>query len=100
LSERLEPLLSCPPGAFLLFDLAGLRFIDSVGIRTLLDACMRARRAGGGAAFCGLSPHLRRLFALLGLTPRLTIHPTLEVALTDTEDACRRDPEWSAPSTG
>lgn len=98
LNERLEPLLRDSSDACLLFDLAGLRFIDSMGIRVLLDACMRTRRGGGGAAFCGLSPHLRRLFALLGLTPRLTIHPTLEDALTGPDDACRREHECGASS--
>jgi anti-sigma B factor antagonist len=65
----------------LLFDLTGLRFIDSSGIRVILDSFMRARLENGSVSICGLSSHLRHLFTLMGITPRVTAYDTVDDAI-------------------
>nr|WP_191910149.1 STAS domain-containing protein [Microbispora cellulosiformans] len=80
LREQVAPLLA-RPGTRILFDLARLRFIDSAGIRVLIDACVRTPPEGGDGAVCGLSGHMRHLFGMLGLTERFTTYPTLADAL-------------------
>jgi anti-anti-sigma factor len=68
------------PAVRLLFDLTDLRFLDSAGLRVILDAYGRLGR-GDRVAVCGLLPNIRRLFHILGLTGRLPIYPTLDEAL-------------------
>ncbi|GAA4191644.1 STAS domain-containing protein [Microbispora amethystogenes] len=80
LRDQVAPLLA-RPGTRILFDLARLRFIDSAGIRVLIDACVRTPPEGGDGAVCGLSGHMRHLFGMLGLTERFTAYPTLADAL-------------------
>ncbi|GAA0988239.1 hypothetical protein GCM10009555_069440 [Acrocarpospora macrocephala] len=68
----------------LLFDLSELRFMDSSGVRVILDVY---RRLGMGdrVAVCGLSARLERSFYLLGITGRvggMTKYSTLDSALT------------------
>jgi anti-anti-sigma factor len=67
----------------LLFDLADLRFMDSSGVRVILDVY---RRLGMGdrVAVCGLSSRLQRSFYLLGITGRvggMTTYATVDSAL-------------------
>ncbi|GIH25909.1 hypothetical protein Aph01nite_42190 [Acrocarpospora phusangensis] len=67
----------------LLFDLSELRFMDSSGVRVILDAY---RRLGMGerVVVCGLSPRLQRAFYLMGVTGRMggmTTYPSLDSAL-------------------
>lgn len=90
LRERVAPLLA-RPATRILFDLEKLRFIDSAGMRVIIDACVRTPPEGGDGAVCGMSVHMRHLFALLGLESRLTIYPTRADALN------RADPLNAAP---
>ncbi|MEV7802802.1 STAS domain-containing protein [Microbispora sp. NPDC088329] len=80
LREQVAPLLA-RPATRLLFDLESLRFIDSAGLRVLIDACVRTPPKDGDGAVCGMSPHMLHLFSLLGLTARLTMYPTRADAL-------------------
>jgi anti-anti-sigma factor len=85
LREQVDEVLAGPP-ARLLFDLTELRFIDSSGIRVILDAYTRTRDTPGGVAVCGLNPHLRHLFAILGISPKMDIYPTASDAMSATHD--------------
>jgi anti-anti-sigma factor len=67
------------PEPHLLFDLTELRFIDSAGLRVILDAYTRLGR--DRLTVCGPSAAIQRLFHLLGLTGRLRIYRTLEEAV-------------------
>ncbi|MGW5265227.1 STAS domain-containing protein [Microbispora sp. NPDC004025] len=80
LREQVTPLLA-RPATRILFDLERLRFIDSAGMRVLIDACVRNPPEDGDGAVCGMSPQMRHLFSLLGLNSRLTMYPTRADAL-------------------
>ncbi|GAA4599490.1 STAS domain-containing protein [Planotetraspora phitsanulokensis] len=69
------------PVTRLVFDLTELRFLDSAGLRVILDAYTRLGR-GDRVVVCGLLPNIQRLFHILGLSGRLPIYPTLDEALT------------------
>ncbi|MBD3146436.1 STAS domain-containing protein [Microbispora bryophytorum] len=75
LRERVAPLLA-RPATRILFDVEKLRFIDSAGMRVLIDACVRTPPKDGDGALCGMSPQMRHLFSLLGLMSRFTVYPT------------------------
>ncbi|GII59355.1 anti-sigma F factor antagonist [Planotetraspora thailandica] len=67
----------------LVFDLSELRFMDSAGIRVILDVY---RRLGMGerVVVCGLSPRLQRIFYVLGVIGRvggITAYASLDDAL-------------------
>ncbi len=59
--------------ALVLLDLAGVPFIDSSGLRSLIRAADRAAVDGGRLAITGAGPQVRRLFELSGARARLPI---------------------------
>ena len=65
-AERAEPEL-------LVVDLAGLRFVDSTGVRLILSADDRARAAGRRLALRLGDGLARRVFAALGLLDRFEV---------------------------
>ena len=65
-AERAEPEL-------LVVDLAGLRFVDSTGVRLILSADERAREAGRRLALRLGDGLARRVFAALGLLDRFEV---------------------------
>ncbi|WP_155337381.1 STAS domain-containing protein [Acrocarpospora corrugata] len=69
--------------AHLLFDLAGMTFMDSAGIRVLLDAYNHARANQGTVAVCSPRPSPRKVMELVGLTDYIPVHDTLIEALTE-----------------
>ncbi|MBC6458987.1 STAS domain-containing protein [Actinomadura sp. HBU206391] len=69
-------------GEHLVFDLERLRFLDSMGLRTVLRFYLAAEGRGGSAALAGpLVPRVARVLQVTGLLQRLTLHPTLADAL-------------------
>jgi anti-anti-sigma factor len=62
-------------------DLAGIEYISSAGLRTILLAAKRAKAVGCGLAACGLREHIREVFDLSGFGNIVTIRSTLEEAL-------------------
>jgi anti-sigma B factor antagonist len=67
----------------LLFDLAGMAFVDSSGLRLFMDACKKAHARGGSAALCGLGATPSRIIRLMGLDKYFDTYPTLDTALAD-----------------
>ena len=57
----------------LVVDLAGLRFVDSTGVRLILSADERAREAGRRLALRLGDGPARRVFAALGLVDRVEV---------------------------
>ncbi|GAA0423812.1 anti-sigma F factor antagonist [Acrocarpospora corrugata] len=65
----------------LIFDMAGMSFMDSAGIRVLLDAYHHARAHGGTVSVCAPRPSPRKVMELVGLAGHIPIHDTLQEAL-------------------
>ncbi|GAT64443.1 anti-sigma factor antagonist [Planomonospora sphaerica] len=76
-----EALASASPR--LLFDLSSMNFIDSCGLRLLVQASSRAHRCGGTCALCCPKPSTRRLMRLTGLDAAFDVYPTLGDALAE-----------------
>lgn len=55
-----------PPGEVIV-DMAGVSFVDSSGLRVLLDATNRARANGGDLALSGPQASIKRLIEISGL---------------------------------
>lgn len=60
-------------GAPPVLDLSRLAFMDVAGMRVLLDAARRAKRAGGALVVFNPQPPIRRLFALTAVDRTLQI---------------------------
>ena len=69
LDARLEPLLESPDVTALLFDLAGLEYIGSAGIRVLVKARKVLEARGGGVAVANLQPLVRQVFEIVKALP-------------------------------
>jgi anti-anti-sigma factor len=68
----------------ILLQLAGLDRLDSIGVGTLLDLKIAARRRGGDVRLCQLSKSAEAVLSLLGLLRRpdlLGVFPSEQAAL-------------------
>ena len=66
----------------LVVDLSEATFIDSTGIGTLMATVHRLKELGGTLEIVCVEPNLLRVFEIVGLDRRLSIHATTDAALT------------------
>ena len=71
LDERLGQILKSATA--LLFDLEGLEYISSAGIRVLVKARKALEARGGGMAVARVQPPVRRVFDILKAVPSVDI---------------------------
>ena len=68
LEGQMLPTLSAKP-RWVIFDLAGLKFITSAGLRLFLMAVKRQKEHGGHVSFVNLQPQIKEVFAIMGSLP-------------------------------
>jgi len=78
ISQQLNDLVSVPDRK-IIFNLEGVRFIDSSGFKTLLKACEISNAVGSSFQICNISSDVQELIDLTELNDSLNIVPTLEV---------------------
>jgi len=64
----------------LVVDFVALDYISSVGLRALLHAMKRLKKAGGTLHLCGMNPTVYEVFEISGFTGIFKIFPTLAEA--------------------
>ena len=64
----------------IVIDLSGVRFIDSAGLRVLVDGLTRARRRDADLRVACPSASLRRTFEISGLDKVMNVHNSVEEA--------------------
>ena len=57
-------------------DLSGVEFVDSSGLRVLIDSHQRLAEAGGGLRLTALSDPVRRLLEISGVSEYLGVEDT------------------------
>ncbi len=72
LEAKLTPTLAQHP-AHLIFDLAGLKFVTSAGLRQFFIATKQLKPHGGHVSFVNLQPQIKEVFAIMGSLPDLKI---------------------------
>jgi anti-anti-sigma factor len=92
LERALAPLLDSV--RTLVFDLAGLKFISSAGIRVLLVARKQMKAQDGSFAMKNLQPQIAKVFEILGALPGMSIFQS-EAELDDYLAAMQR--KFAAP---
>jgi anti-sigma B factor antagonist len=65
----------------LVLDLAGIQFIDSIGLGVLVGAHKRLARDGGRLAIVGVSPSVARLLSVTGLARIFDVRDATGTAL-------------------
>ncbi len=73
LDDRLGPLLESASVTALLFDLAGLEYIGSAGIRVLARARKVLDARGGGLAVARLQPMVRAVLDIVKALPSVDV---------------------------
>jgi anti-sigma B factor antagonist len=73
------PLLK--PGAKLVFDMSGLKFVDSSGLGALLSSLRQLGAQGGELKLCGVTRPVRAMFELVRMHKVLDIYNTAEEAI-------------------
>ena len=61
------------PGVSVIFNLEGIRFIDSSGFDVLIEVSERAGRSGSRFTLCNISSDVKELIVLLDLEDRFDI---------------------------
>jgi anti-sigma B factor antagonist len=67
----------------LLFDLNGLEYLSSGGLRVILGAAKEIRRREGKVALAGLTQYVYEIFDVSGFTSMIPIKDTVEMGLKD-----------------
>jgi len=60
------------PGISVIFNLEGIRFIDSAGFDVLMEVTTRAREVGSELLLCNITDDVRELINLMELENRFT----------------------------
>lgn len=64
----------------LVVDLAGLEYISSAGLRSIIASAKKMKPAGASMVFCGLSGMVEEVFQVSGLQAMFTIAATADEA--------------------
>lgn len=69
LEEALAPILDSPEVASLVFQVEGLEYVSSAGVRALIRAQRALEARGGRVAIVGPQPAVRRVFEIVKVLP-------------------------------
>ena len=64
------------------FDLSGLSYISSAGLRVLMLVAKQVRSGGGRLALAALTDNVHEIFKIAGFTQLFSVYQTLDEALT------------------
>ena len=78
ISQQLNQLVG-QPDRHILFNLEGVRFIDTAGFQVLENASDIAEKSGTRFQLCNISEEVQELLDLTGMHKKLEIIPSLEV---------------------
>jgi len=77
-----QQLLACfEDTSRVIVDLAGVTYIDSSGVASLVEAFQLARKKSGAFSLVSVSPAVMRVLSLARLDKVFTIHPTVDAAI-------------------
>lgn len=66
----------------IVLDIAGLDYVDSSGVGTLVACLTRSRKAGGELKVAGANPRIRRIFTMTGVEGMMPLFDNLAAATT------------------
>ncbi|GAA1758904.1 MULTISPECIES: STAS domain-containing protein [Streptomonospora] len=75
------------PQERLVLDFSRLAFIDSSGLRVLIQAHKAAKGAGGSLAVAAASERIARILHVTAIDTRVAVFPTVEAALAAPQES-------------
>jgi anti-sigma B factor antagonist len=66
-----------------LFDLSGMEYLSSTGLRVLLALTKQVKQMGGKIVLCRLAPFIKEIFEVSGFTSFIPIHESVEEGLKE-----------------
>jgi anti-sigma B factor antagonist len=66
----------------IVFDLSGVNFISSAGLRVLVTSLRMCQELGIKISICSLKPAVEKIFDIIGINQLFSIHPDLNSALS------------------
>ncbi|KIH97721.1 anti-sigma factor antagonist [Streptomonospora alba] len=75
------------PQGRLVLDFTKLAFIDSSGLRVLIQAHKAAKAAGGSLAVASVSDRIARLLHVTAIDTRVPVFPSVEAALAAPQES-------------
>lgn len=100
LEEVVNPLLAAHKGKPFLFDVAGLSYLSSAGIRILLSSYKALKADGQTLHLVGLHGYCEQVLAMTGFTGRLPAHANLTEALAAAGVASQETIVWEPAVSG
>jgi len=73
LEEKIKPILAATGIKDLVFDLAGLNFISSAGLRVFSVARKALKEHGGQASFVNMQPQIQEVFQIMESLPGVAV---------------------------
>lgn len=96
LDARLAPLMASADVTAALFDMSGLEYIGSAGIRVLVRMRKALEERGGGVAVAHLRPSVRQVFDIVKALPSTDVFATDAELDAFVEKMRRRSPHAGA----
>jgi anti-sigma B factor antagonist len=75
------PLMDALSSPVVVLDMSDCWFVDSSGLRTILEAVKRADSSGSSLRIAGIGTQVVRIFETAGLLGELNVYPDAETAL-------------------
>lgn len=75
------------PQGRLILDFGRLSFIDSSGLRVLIQAHKAAKNAGGSLSIAAASERIARILHVTAIDTRIPVFPTVEAALAAPQES-------------
>jgi anti-sigma B factor antagonist len=80
-SPRVDDALSSADAAHVVIDLAGCTFLDSSGVRVLVEAVRNASGTGRQVSLVAADTGIRRVLEITGVDTMVPVHSSVEEAL-------------------
>lgn len=81
LSKSVDDVLSNQPGIhYIILDITGVPYVDSIGLGTLVRAYIEATKRSVKLVFCGIQPKIRNLLVITKLLGVFEIYETQKEA--------------------
>ncbi len=77
LEAQVDSILATPPFA-LIFDMAGVSYISSAGVRVVLKAKKQLAKGGGKVMMVNLQPRVKKVFDIINALPSQQLFASIE----------------------
>jgi len=78
LEKKVDFLLGEGQAKAITFDMAGVHYISSMGIRVVVKAKKQLKQQGGALSMMNLQPQVRKVFEIINALPSLQIFTSIE----------------------